>query len=75
MYPSGFISVIISTIERHYQLTSLQASLIVSVFDMAVLVTVVFISYLAGRGHKPRWLGSGLLIIGLGMEIDHYQGL
>ena len=57
---------ILSTIERRYQLTSLQAGLIVSVFDMAVLVTVVFISYFAGRGHKPRWLGVGLLVMGLG---------
>ena len=57
---------VLSSLERRYQLTSLQVGLVASVFDMAVLVSVIFVSYFAGKGHKPRWLGVGLLIQGLG---------
>ena len=56
----------LSSIQRRYNLSATQSGLIVSVFDMAVIVSVVFISYFGGKGHKPRWLGVGLLIQGLG---------
>ena len=56
----------LSTIQRRYDLTSTQSGLIVSAFDMAVIVCVIFVSYFGGKGHKPRWLGIGLLIQGLG---------
>lgn len=65
-YFLGFISVVLSSLERRYQLTSVQAGLIASIFDVAVLITVIFISYFAGKGHKPRWLGVSLLVQGLG---------
>lgn len=57
---------VLSSVEVRYQLTSTKSGLIPSVFDMAVLVSVVFVSYFAGKGHKPRWLGVCLLIQGLG---------
>lgn len=56
----------LSTIQRRYDLTSTESGLVVSVFDMAVIVSVIFVSYFGGKGHKPRWLGVGLLIQGLG---------
>ena len=59
----------LSSLERRYQLTSTQTGLIPSVFEIAVLITVIFISYFAGKGHKPRWLGVSLLIQGLGIYI------
>ena len=68
----GFISVVLSSLERRYQLTGTQVGLIASVFDMAVIVTVLFISYFGGKGHKPRWMGVSLLIQGLGM-LDNYH--
>lgn len=40
--------------------------MIASTFDITVLVTVVFISYFGGNSHKPRWLGIGVFIQGLG---------
>ena len=33
---------------------------------MAVLVSVIFISYFGGKGHKPRWLGISLIVMGIG---------
>lgn len=56
----------LSSIQRRYNLSSTQSGLVVSVFDMAVIVSVAFISYFGGKGHKPRWLGIGLLVQGFG---------
>jgi len=36
-----------------------------SAFDIAILITVVFISYFGGT-HKPKWLGAGVFIQGIG---------
>ena len=64
---AGFTSVVLSSIERRYGFSSVVAGLIASVFDMSVLVSVLFISYFGGRGHKPRWLGISLIIQGTGI--------
>ena len=70
--PSGFTSVVLSTIERRYRFSSTAAGLIASTFDMAVLVSVLFISYLGGKGHKPRWLGISLIVQGAGEFLASY---
>ena len=64
---AGFTSVVLSSLERRYRLSSTAAGFIASTFDISVLVSVLFISYFGGKGHKPRWLGVSLLIQGLGM--------
>ena len=64
--PAGFTSVILSSIERRYRFSSTAAGLIASTFDIAVLVSVAFISYFGGKGHKPRWLGVSLIVMGVG---------
>ena len=33
---------------------------------MSVIVSVIFITYVGAQGHKPRWLGSGLVIEAIG---------
>ena len=63
---SGFTSVVVSTIEKRYRFSSLAASMIIAVFDLSVTVSVVFISYFGHKSHKPRWLGIGLIIQGIG---------
>ena len=40
--------------------------MISSAFDIAVLVTVIFISYFGGTSHKPKWLGASVFIQGIG---------
>ena len=66
---SGFTSVVLSTLERRYGLSSTATGAIASTFDAAVLVSVVFISYFGGRGHKPRWLGASLIVQATGSFI------
>lgn len=45
---------------------SRQAGLIASSYDIAACVCLAFVSYFGGTGHKPRWLGWGVLIMALG---------
>ena len=60
---------VLSTLERRYGLSSTATGSIASTFDVAVLVSVVFISYFGGRGHKPRWLGASLIVQATGSFI------
>ena len=60
---------VLSSLERRYGLSSTSTGAIASTFDAAVLVSVVFISYFGGRGHKPRWLGASLIIQAIGSFI------
>ena len=71
---TGFTSVVLSSIERRYRFSSTAAGLIASTFDMAVLVSVLFISYFGGKGHKPRWLGISLIVQGAGEFLASYPG-
>lgn len=65
-FAAGFTSVVLSTLERRYRFSSVWAGSIASIFDASVLISVLFISYFGGRGHKPRWLGISQIIQGIG---------
>ncbi len=55
-----------SSIERRYRFSSTAASVIVAVFDIAVVISVVLISYAGEKAHKPRWMGIAFLPQGNG---------
>ena len=57
---------ILSSIERRYRFSSLAAGFVAASSDFGVLASVIFISYFGGKSHKPRWLGIGLVIQGIG---------
>lgn len=66
MIINGFINTVVTSIERRFDLRSYQAGLIASSYDIAACVCLAFVSYFGGTGHKPRWLGWGVLIMAVG---------
>ncbi|XP_054618037.1 solute carrier organic anion transporter family member 4A1 [Dunckerocampus dactyliophorus] len=66
MIINGFINTVVTSIERRFDLRSYQMGLIVSSYDIAACVCLAFVSYFGGTGHKPRWLGWGVLLMALG---------
>ncbi|XP_059836733.1 solute carrier organic anion transporter family member 4A1 [Hypanus sabinus] len=66
MIVNGFINTVITSIERRFDLQSYHSGLIASSYDIAACICLLFVSYFGGSGHKPRWLGWGVLIMGLG---------
>lgn len=66
MTVNGFINTVITSIERRFDLQSYESGLIASSYDIAACVCLTFVSYFGGNGHKPRWLGWGVLIMGVG---------
>uniref|UniRef100_A0A8C6X170 Solute carrier organic anion transporter family member n=1 Tax=Naja naja TaxID=35670 RepID=A0A8C6X170_NAJNA len=69
MTVNGFVNTVITSIERRFDLQSYQSGLIASSYDIAACVCLMFVSYFGGNGHKPRWLGWGVLIMGIGSLI------
>lgn len=63
---NGFLNTVITSIERRFELLSYQSGLIASSYDMAACLCLAFVSYFGGSGHKPRWLGWGMLVMGAG---------
>eukprot|EP00731_Ephydatia_muelleri_P010246 Em0005g832a len=59
---TGFIAVVITSLEKRYQLSSTASSVFFSIFEVAVIVSVVFVTHFGGKGHKPRWLGAGIIV-------------
>ncbi|XP_071967053.1 solute carrier organic anion transporter family member 4A1 [Engystomops pustulosus] len=66
MVVNGFINTVITSIERRFDLHSYHTGLIASSYDIAACLCLTFVSYFGGNGHKPRWLGWGVLIMGIG---------
>lgn len=66
MVVNGFVNVVISNIERRYDLTSTETGTIASCYDIASVLCLIPVSYFGGLGCKPRYLGIGVLVMGLG---------
>jgi len=68
MVVNGFVNVVITTIERRFGLRSSQSGLVAGGYDIASFACLIPVTYLGGRAgaSKPRWLGWGVLLMGIG---------
>ncbi|KAG8598281.1 hypothetical protein GDO81_002544 [Engystomops pustulosus] len=63
---NGLVNVVITTIEKRYDLNSSLTGLISASYDIAFCLLSLFVSFYGQRGHKPRWLAFSALMIGVG---------
>ncbi|XP_018424986.1 PREDICTED: solute carrier organic anion transporter family member 4C1 [Nanorana parkeri] len=63
---NGLVNVVISTIEKRYDLNSSLTGLVSASYDISFCVLSLFVSFYGQRGHKPRWLAFSAFMIGLG---------
>ncbi|OWF50039.1 Solute carrier organic anion transporter family member 4A1 [Mizuhopecten yessoensis] len=69
MVVNGLISVVISSLEKRYSLSSSESGLIASCYDIMSAISLIPISYFGGIGVKSRYLSLGLLSIAAGSFI------
>ncbi|XP_076804531.1 solute carrier organic anion transporter family member 4A1-like [Clavelina lepadiformis] len=72
---NGLLKVSVTSIERRFNLQSSESGLIISAYDIAGCLSLLPISYLGGRGHKPRWIGMGVIITSFGffmLALPHF---
>ena len=60
------MSTVLSTVERRYHFSSTAAGFIPSIYEITLTLVIVFVSYVGGRGHKAKWLGTGCFLQGIG---------
>ncbi|XP_071481951.1 solute carrier organic anion transporter family member 4A1-like [Diadema antillarum] len=66
MIASGLIGSSATSIERRFQLRSKDYGFLVSIYEATNIVFILFVTFVGGRGHKPRWIAIGCLIVGVG---------
>ncbi|CAJ0965563.1 unnamed protein product [Ranitomeya imitator] len=62
---NGLVNVVISTLEKRYDLNSSLTGLVSASYDIAFCLLSLFVSFYGQRGHKPRWLAFSALMIGI----------
>ncbi|XP_035694932.1 solute carrier organic anion transporter family member 4A1-like isoform X2 [Branchiostoma floridae] len=65
MTVNGLARSVVTTLERRFHLTSTDMGAVLIANDVANFVSSLPISYL-GAKNKPRWLGSGMLLLAVG---------
>ena len=55
----------ITSLEKRFGFSSVEAGSIGLPFEVAIVLSVVFVSYFGERSHKPRWLAVGLILQGI----------
>ena len=66
MIAFGFLYVVITTLEKRFNLSSVSSGTMVSCYDIASMSVVIFVTYFGERGSIPRWVGWGGLIFAAG---------
>lgn len=63
---TGYLASVLSTIEKHFNITSKMSGFVVSSYEIGSLLSVVFVSYFGTPNRVPRWIGIGGLVLAIG---------
>ena len=63
---TGYLNSVITTIEKRFEIGSSVSGMIAASYELGSLVSVIFVSYLGSNRHIPKWIGMGVLVMGIG---------
>ncbi|XP_028165656.1 solute carrier organic anion transporter family member 5A1-like isoform X1 [Ostrinia furnacalis] len=66
MFLTYFVSVT-TTIEKLFKIDSKTTGLLLAATEIGQICTALILTYLAGRGHRPRWIASMMLVLAAGV--------
>ncbi|XP_078610366.1 solute carrier organic anion transporter family member 4A1-like isoform X1 [Branchiostoma floridae x Branchiostoma japonicum] len=68
---SGFVPIILTTLEFRFGLSSTQSALLVITYDIFGVILIPIITYYGGKrtANKSQWIGFGTLLFGVGCII------
>ncbi|XP_039480985.1 solute carrier organic anion transporter family member 74D isoform X1 [Drosophila santomea] len=59
----AYFNATITTLEKRYKIPTKVSGIISVGNDISTMLTAAILGYYAGHGHRPRWMGIGLLTI------------
>lgn len=65
----GYTSVNVSSVEKRYSFRSSLTGLYLVVYDVTIVIGILFVTYFGGKSHKPRVMGISLVIMSIGCII------
>ncbi|XP_045523881.1 solute carrier organic anion transporter family member 74D isoform X2 [Pieris brassicae] len=66
MFLTYFVSVT-TTVEKLYKVESKTTGILLSATEIGQICTALFLTYLAGRGHRPRWIACMMIVLAIGV--------
>lgn len=61
----SYMVAVLSTLEKRFKLTSKQTGTILSGNDISQIILAMILGYFGNYGHRPRWVGVGVLCAGV----------
>uniref|UniRef100_W5NAP3 Solute carrier organic anion transporter family member n=1 Tax=Lepisosteus oculatus TaxID=7918 RepID=W5NAP3_LEPOC len=62
----AYLVSVLTTLERRFNLQSTDVGVIASSFEIGNLALILFVSYFGAKGHRPRLIGCGGIVMALG---------
>lgn len=66
MFLTYFVSVT-TTVEKLFKVESKTTGTLMAATEIGQICTALFLTYLAGRGHRPRWIACMMLVLAVGV--------
>nr|XP_037866789.1 solute carrier organic anion transporter family member 74D isoform X1 [Bombyx mori] len=66
MFLTYFVSVT-TTLEKLYKVESKTTGTLLAATEIGQICTALFLTYLAGRGHRPRWIACMMMVLAVGV--------